>query len=339
MTSQRTATMGEFLVETQKAFPQANGGLTQVLSSIRLAAKVVHRTINKAGLVDILGDAGSENVQGEHQMKMDIYANDTFLKSFKSMGEVCGVGSEELEDFIAFDDDIHNNSKYVVLMDPLDGSSNVDVNVSVGTIFSIYRRISPLGRPVQLEDFLQPGNKQVAAGYVIYGSSTMLVFTTGNGVNGFTLDPSIGTFCLSHPLIQVPENGSIYSVNEGNYVHFPEGVKRYIKYCQELDEPSGRPYTSRYIGSLVSDLHRNLLKGGIYLYPTGTKSPKGKLRLLYECNPLAFITEQAGGRATDGYQRIMDIKPEELHQRVAYFVGSTAMVLEAESFIHSADRS
>ena len=241
MTSQRTATMGEFLVETQKAFPQANGGLTQVLSSIRLAAKVVHRTINKAGLVDILGDAGSENVQGEHQMKMDIYANDTFLKSFKSMGEVCGVGSEELEDFIAFDDDIHNNSKYVVLMDPLDGSSNVDVNVSVGTIFSIYRRISPLGRPVQLEDFLQPGNKQVAAGYVIYGSSTMLVFTTGNGVNGFTLDPSIGTFCLSHPLIQVPENGSIYSVNEGNYVHFPEGVKRYIKYCQELDEPSGRP--------------------------------------------------------------------------------------------------
>lgn len=320
MTSQRTATMGEFLVETQKAFPQANGGLTQVLSSIRLAAKVVHRTINKAGLVDILGDAGSENVQGEHQMKMDIYANDTFLKSFKSMGEVCGVGSEELEDFIAFDDDIHNNSKYVVLMDPLDGSSNVDVNVSVGTIFSIYQRVSPLGKPVQLEDFLQPGNKQVAAGYVIYGSSTMLVFTTGNGVNGFTLDPSIGTFCLSHPLIQVPENGSIYSVNEGNYVHFPEGVKRYIKYCQELDEPSGRPYTSRYIGSLVSDLHRNLLKGGIYLYPTGTKSPKGKLRLLYECNPLAFITEQAGGRATDGYQRIMDIKPEELHQRVAYFV-------------------
>ena len=339
MTSQRTATMGEFLVETQKAFPQANGGLTQVLSSIRLAAKVVHRTINKAGLVDILGDAGSENVQGEHQMRMDIYANDTFLKSFKSMGEVCGVGSEELEDFIAFDDDIHNNSKYVVLMDPLDGSSNVDVNVSVGTIFSIYQRVSPLGKPVQLEDFLQPGNKQVAAGYVIYGSSTMLVFTTGNGVNGFTLDPSIGTFCLSHPLIQVPENGSIYSVNEGNYVHFPEGVKRYIKYCQELDEPSGRPYTSRYIGSLVSDLHRNLLKGGIYLYPTGTKSPKGKLRLLYECNPLAFITEQAGGRATDGYQRIMDIKPEELHQRVAYFVGSTAMVLEAESFIHSADRS
>ncbi len=339
MISQRTATMGEFLVETQKAFPQANGGLTQVLSSIRLAAKVVHRTINKAGLVDILGDAGSENVQGEHQMKMDIYANDTFLKSFKSMGEVCGVGSEELEDFIAFDDDIHNNSKYVVLMDPLDGSSNVDVNVSVGTIFSIYQRVSPLGKPVQLEDFLQPGNKQVAAGYVIYGSSTMLVFTTGNGVNGFTLDPSIGTFCLSHPLIQVPENGSIYSVNEGNYVHFPEGVKRYIKYCQELDEPSGRPYTSRYIGSLVSDLHRNLLKGGIYLYPTGTKSPKGKLRLLYECNPLAFITEQAGGRATDGYQRIMDIKPEELHQRVAYFVGSTAMVLEAESFIHSADRS
>ena len=335
----KNQTLGEFIIENQSSFKYTSGELSRLINSIRLAAKVVNHEVNKAGLVDILGDAGSENVQGEHQMKMDIYANDTFLKSFKSMGEVCGVGSEELEDFIAFDDDIHNNSKYVVLMDPLDGSSNVDVNVSVGTIFSIYQRVSPLGKPVQLEDFLQPGNKQVAAGYVIYGSSTMLVFTTGNGVNGFTLDPSIGTFCLSHPLIQVPENGSIYSVNEGNYVHFPEGVKRYIKYCQELDEPSGRPYTSRYIGSLVSDLHRNLLKGGIYLYPTGTKSPKGKLRLLYECNPLAFITEQAGGRATDGYQRIMDIKPEELHQRVPYFVGSTAMVLEAESFIHSADRS
>ena len=332
-------TLRDFILQNQADFKHATGELSAILGDIALASKIVNREVNKAGLVDILGDAGSENVQGEHQMKMDIYANDTFLKSFKSMGEVCGVGSEELEDFIAFDDDIHNNSKYVVLMDPLDGSSNVDVNVSVGTIFSIYRRISPLGRPVQLEDFLQPGNKQVAAGYVIYGSSTMLVFTTGNGVNGFTLDPSIGTFCLSHPLIQVPENGSIYSVNEGNYVHFPEGVKRYIKYCQELDEPSGRPYTSRYIGSLVSDLHRNLLKGGIYLYPTGTKSPKGKLRLLYECNPLAFITEQAGGRATDGYQRIMDIKPEELHQRVPYFVGSTAMVLEAESFLHSGDRS
>ena len=268
-------------------------------------------------------------------MKLDVFANDTFLRTLRSMGEVCGVASEELEDFIVFDDELHNESKYVVLMDPLDGSSNVDVNVSVGTIFSIYRRITPIGSPVKLEDFLQPGHKQVAAGYVIYGSSTMLVFTTGHGVHGFTLDPSIGTFCLSHPNMRFPERGQIYSINEGNYIHFPEGVKRYLKFCQELDPPSGRPYTSRYIGSLVSDVHRNMIKGGIYIYPTGTMSPKGKLRLLYECNPLAFIVEQAGGRATDGFTRILDLQPTELHQRVPYFVGSTAMVLEAESFLRS----
>lgn len=339
MTQHRPTTMGEFLVESQESIPGATGELTQVLSSIRLASKIVHREINKAGLVDILGIAGSENVQGESQMKLDIYAHDTFVKAMRNMGEVCGVASEEEEHYIQFNDDIHAKSKYVVLMDPLDGSSNVDVNVSVGTIFSIYKRVTPVGTPVSLEDFLQPGNKQVAAGYVIYGSSTMLVFTTGQGVNGFTLDPSIGTYCLSHPNMKMPEMGKIYSINEGNYVHFPDGVKKYLKYCQELDPESGRPYTSRYIGSLVSDLHRNMLKGGIYIYPKGTLAPNGKLRLLYECNPLAFITEQAGGRATDGFRRIMDIQPEELHQRVPYFVGSTAMVLEAESFLQSEDRS
>ena len=243
------------------------------------------------------------------------------------------VRSEEEEYFVSFDDDIHHEAKYIVLMDPLDGSSNIDVNVSVGTIFSIYRRITPVGTPVTLEDFLQPGDAQVAAGYVVYGSSTMLVYSTGSGVNGFTLDPSIGVFCLSHPNMQIPETGKIYSVNEGNYVHFPEGVKQYIKYCQEYDEASGRPYTSRYIGSLVSDFHRNLIKGGVYLYPTGTMAPKGKLRLLYECNPLAFIVEQAGGTATDGKRRIMELQPSELHERVPCFIGSPKMVDTAHAFL------
>tara|TARA_B100000767_G_C19725571_1_gene519323 strand:+ start:170 stop:1180 length:1011 start_codon:yes stop_codon:yes gene_type:complete len=333
MKHHRPSTLGEFLIENQEKFPYATGELSQLLSSIRLASKVVNREINKAGLADILGLAGSENIQGENQMKLDVFANDTFIRTLKSMGEVCGVASEELDDFISFDDNIHSSSKYVVLIDPLDGSSNIDVNVSVGTIFSIYRRISKPGTPVKLEDFLQPGNAQVASGYVVYGSSTMIVFTTGHGVNGFTLDPSIGTYCLSHPNMKIPLKGNIYSINEGNYVHFPEGVKKYIKFCQTLDLKSNRPYTSRYIGSLVCDLHRNILKGGIYIYPTGTLSPNGKLRLLYECNPLAFIIEQAGGRATNGEIRILDIKPSELHQRVPYFAGSTEMVLEAESFL------
>ena len=333
MKQHRPTTLGEFLVENQEKFPYATGELSQLLSSIRLASKVVNREINKAGLADILGHAGSENIQGENQMKLDVFANDTFIRTLRSMGEVCGVASEELEDYISFDDNMHSSSKYIVLIDPLDGSSNIDVNVSVGTIFSIYRRISKPGNPADLNDFLQPGNMQVAAGYIVYGSSTMLVFTTGHGVNGFTLDPSIGTYCLSHPNMKIPEKGKIYSINEGNYVHFPSGVKKYLKFCQALDIQSDRPYTSRYIGSLVCDLHRNILKGGIYIYPTGTLSPNGKLRLLYECNPLAFIVEQAGGRATNGEQRILDIKPTELHQRVPYFAGSTAMVLEAESFL------
>lgn len=326
-------TLGEFIVEKQSDFPYATGELSALLSAIRLAAKVVNREINKAGLADILGAVGTQNVQGETQMKLDVYANEIFIKALRARGEICGVASEENDDFIVFDEDIHSKSKYVVLMDPLDGSSNIDVNVSVGTIFSIYRRVSKPGEPARLEDFLQPGNQQVAAGYIVYGSSTMLVYTTGHGVNGFTLDPSIGVFLLSHPNMQIPEMGNIYSINEGNYVHFPEGVKRYIKYCQELDPATNRPYTSRYIGSLVSDYHRNMLKGGIYIYPRGTKSPNGKLRLLYECNPLAFIAEQANGIATDGKQRIMDIQPSELHQRVPFFIGSKLMVEKAVSFL------
>jgi fructose-1,6-bisphosphatase I len=326
-------TLGEFIIENQRDFPYASGELSQLLSSLRIAAKVVNREINKAGLADIRGAAGNDNVQGEAQQKLDVFANDIFIRSLRARGEVCGVGSEEEEDFISFNDPIHNTSKYVVLIDPLDGSSNIDVNVSVGTIFSIYRRVSDPGTPVQMRDFLQSGSEQVASGYIVYGSSTMLVYTTGRGVNGFTFDPGIGSFYLSHPNLTIPRRGKIYSINEGNYVHFPEGVKKYIKFCQEFNPESDRPYSSRYIGSLVSDFHRNMLKGGIYIYPKGTTAPNGKLRLLYECNPLAFIAEQAGGKASDGYGRIMEIVPTDLHQRVPYFIGSIEMVEEAERFM------
>ncbi|GIJ94901.1 fructose-1,6-bisphosphatase class 1 [Capnocytophaga stomatis] len=326
-------TMGEFIIQNQKDFKYSTGELTRLLSSIRLASKAVNREVNKAGLVeDILGDMGEENIQGEVQKKLDVFANEIFIKALTQREVVCGIASEENEFFIPVEASENSHlSKYVVLIDPLDGSSNADVNVTVGTIFSIYRRVTPEGTPVQLEDFLQPGNRQVAAGYIVYGLSTMLVYTTGRGVNGFTLDPSIGTYYLSHPNMQFPKDGSIYSINEGNYVHFPQGVKDYIKYCQELEE--NRPYTSRYIGSLVSDFHRNMLKGGIYIYPSGTRTPQGKLRLLYECNPIAFLTEQAGGKASDGYNRIMDIQATTLHQRVPFFCGSVNMVEKAEEFM------
>ena len=329
----RHTTLGEFIIENQKDFHYAKGELSAMLSSIRLAGKMVNQEINKAGLANILGAAGGENVQGEDQQKLDVLANDLFISTLRNRGEICGIASEEMEDFVGFNQDIHHDAKYVVLIDPLDGSSNIDVNVSVGTIFSIYRRVSPIGSRVTLDDFLQPGNKQIAAGYLVYGTSTMLVYTTGNGVNGFTYDPGIGSFFLSHPRMQVSEDGKIYSINEGNYVHFPEGVKKYLKWCQELNEEDGRPLTSRYIGSLVADFHRNLLKGGIYIYPKGTKAPNGKLRLLYECNPMAFLIEQAGGKATDGYTRILDLEPEELHQRVPFFCGSKNMVEKAEEFM------
>lgn len=330
---ERHITLGEFIIRNQKDFPYAKGELSALLSSIRLAGKMVNQEINKAGLANIIGAAGGENVQGEDQQKLDVLANDMFISTLRRRGEICGLASEEMEDFVAFNDEIHQDSNYVVLIDPLDGSSNIDVNVSVGTIFSIYRRVSKPGTPVTLKDFLQPGNKQVAAGYLVYGTSTMLVYTTGNGVNAFTYDPGIGSFFLSHPNMQVSKNGRIYSINEGNYVHMPEGVKQYIKWCQELDPETKRPLTSRYIGSLVADFHRNLLKGGIYIYPKGTKAPKGKLRLLYECNPMAFLIEQAGGKASDGFTRILDIEPSELHERVPFFCGSSEMVDKAEEFL------
>ena len=399
-------TLSEFIVERQAEYPNAKGELSGILSSIRLLAKIIHRDINKAGLTNILGQSGVENIQGESQMKLDLFAHNTMKAALMAREEVAGFASEEEESFIAFDTERGRNAKYIILTDPLDGSSNIDVNVSVGTIFSIYRRVSPIGTPVTLEDFLQPGNKQVAAGYIVYGSSTMLVYTTGNGVNGFTYDPSIGTFCLSHENIdvnvsvgtifsiyrrvspigtpvtledflqpgnkqvaagyivygsstmlvyttgngvngftydpsigtfclshenmQMPKTGRIYSINEGQYLKFPQGVKKYIKYCQEEDKATHRPYASRYIGSLVADFHRNLLKGGIYIYPSATNYPNGKLRLLYEGNPIAFLAEQAGGVATDGYRRILDIEPTALHERVPLFVGSQDMVKKAQ---------
>ncbi len=333
--SHTNQTLGEFIIENQSSFKYSSGELSSLINSIRLAAKVVNHEVNKAGLVDILGTAGEVNVQGENQQKLDVYANQKFIQTLINRNIVCGIASEEEDDFIAINsqDENHQN-KYVVLIDPLDGSSNIDVNVSVGTIFSIYRRITPVGTPVTLSDFLQKGNQQVAAGYVIYGTSTMIVYTTGDGVNGFTLNPAIGTFYLSHPDMKFPENGKIYSVNEGNYIHFPQGVKNYIKYCQM--EEDDRPYTSRYIGSLVSDFHRNMIKGGIYLYPKSSQNEDGKLRLLYECNPMAFIAEQAGGKASNGFIRIMDIQPTELHQRVPFFCGSKNMVEKAEEFMRNA---
>nr|WP_314115713.1 class 1 fructose-bisphosphatase [uncultured Aggregatibacter sp.] len=327
-------TLGEFIVEKQAEYPNAKGELSGILSSIRLVAKVIHRDINKAGLTNnIIGNSGVENVQGEAQMKLDLFAHNTMKQALMSREEVAGFASEEEENFIAFDTERGRNAKYVILTDPLDGSSNIDVNVAVGTIFSIYRRISPVGTPVTLEDFMQPGNRQVAAGYIVYGSSTMLVYTTGHGVNGFTYDPSLGVFCLSHENIQIPQTGKIYSINEGQYLKFPMGVKKYLKYCQEEDKETQRPYTSRYIGSLVSDFHRNMLKGGIYIYPSATNYPNGKLRLLYEGNPMAFLAEQAGGVASDGYNRILDIQPTALHQRVPLFIGSREMVKKAEQLM------
>ena len=329
----RITSIGEFILQNQSHFPYAKGELSRLLSAIRLAAKVVNSQINKAGLVDdIMGNAGNENVQGEKQQKLDVYANRIFIDALYARKELCGIASEEEENYVAFDTQECRSAKYILLMDPLDGSSNIDVNVSIGTIFSIYHRTSPRGGLAQLEDFLQPGFKQIAAGYVIYGSSTMMVFTTGNGVNGFTYDPSIGAYYLSHPNLTMPKTGRLYSINEGNYPYFDKPVRDYIKYVKENDPATNRPYSGRYIGSLVADFHRNLIKGGIYMYPATTLAPNGKLRLLYECNPIAFIAEQAGGKASTGHQRILDIQPTSLHQRTPFIVGSEVMVDEVEAF-------
>jgi fructose-1,6-bisphosphatase I len=329
---EQATTLGEFIIEKQKDFPGSSGEFSRILSAIRLASKVVSHQINKAGLLsDILGSAGSENIQGEQQQKLDVYANDQFIKALRKREVICGITSEENDDFIS----LNETGKYIIAMDPLDGSSNIDVNVSVGTIFSIYKRVSDIGTPVTAADFLQKGTEQIAGGYVIYGSSTMLVYTTGNGVNGFTYDPGIGVFVLSHPNMTTSKDGKIYSMNEGNFYESSEGVQNYIKYAQTIDPQTNRPLTGRYIGSLVADFHRNLIKGGVYIYPSTISSPKGKLRLLYECNPMAFVIEQAGGIASDGNQRIMEIEPTELHQRAPLFIGSENMVNKALSFVEN----
>jgi fructose-1,6-bisphosphatase I len=330
----RIITLNEVIIQKQSAFPYAKGELSRLLSHIGLAAKIVGKKINKAGLVNILGDSKNVNVQGENQQKLDVFANDVFINTMRASGICVGITSEENDEMVLFDDDLSLDGKYIICMDPLDGSSNIDVNVSIGTIFSIYRRVSPRGEKATLEDFLQPGNKQVAAGYVLYGSSTMMVYSTGLGTTGFTLDSTIGEFCLSHPYMVTPKQGKIFSVNQGNFINFPQGTKEYIKYCQEKDEATNRPYSARYIGSLVADFHRNLMKGGIFMYPKTASAPTGKLRLLYECNPIAFLAEQAGGLATDGLgNRILDIQPTNIHQRVPFYTGSKDMVLKAEEFM------
>jgi fructose-1,6-bisphosphatase I len=329
--NRQVPTLDEFTIQSLRQFPHATGELSSLLRDIGLASKRVNVEVNKAGLVDILGDHGTMNVQGEEVKKLDVYANNQFMGVLQRGVSCAGIASEELDDYVAFDDPVSNQSKYVCMFDPLDGSGNIDVNISIGTIFCIYRRVSPLGTRVVREDFLQKGRTMVAAGYVIYGSSTMLVYATRRGVNGFTLDPSIGEFCLSHPDIKCPPSGKIYSVNHGHFFLYSGGVQKYIDLCQNKTRESGGPYTQRYIGSMVADVHRNLIKGGIFMYPGLRDKPNGKLRLLYECNPFAFILEVAGGRATNGDIPILDIQPVELHQRSPFFVGSREMMGELEA--------
>ena len=331
--SRKVLTLDEFTIQQLRQFPQATGELSGLLRDIGLAAKRINVEVNKAGLVDILGDVGETNVQGEDVKKLDVFANNQLTGVLHHGISCAGIGSEEIDDYVAFDDEVSKNSKYVCLFDPLDGSGNIDVNVSIGTIFSVYRRVTPKGTVASREDFLQPGRMQVAAGYIVYGSSTMLVYATRRGVNGFTLDPSIGEFCLSNPDIKCPEIGKIYSVNHGNFFQYTDGIKQYIDVCQKKTKSNGGPYTQRYIGSMVADVHRNLIKGGIFMYPSTIDKPKGKLRLLYECNPFAFIVEVAGGKATNGKERILDVKPTELHQRSALFIGSKNMMEELETYL------
>ncbi len=330
-------TLDEFTIQQLRNFPNATGELSGLLRDIGLAAKRVNVEVNKAGLADILGDAGVTNVQDEEVKKLDIFANKQFMGVLRHGISCAGIASEEMDDFVAFDDEISKKSKYVVLFDPLDGSSNIDVNISIGTIFGVYRRLTEPGSIATIDDFLQPGVRQVAAGYVIYGSNTMLVYATRRGVNGFTLDPSIGEWCLTAPDIKCPDSGNYYSVNHGNFFQYSKGVQQYITACQKKDSTNGGPYTQRYIGSMVSDFHRNLIKGGIFAYPGTTAKPGGKLRLLYECNPIAFIAEIAGAKATNGRERILDMAPESLHQRTPFFVGSRLMMEELEEYLEKYD--
>ena len=324
----QVVTLSQFIAEEQAKHPESSGNLSRIFRDIKLAAKIVNRDVRKAGLVDILGEHGTMNIQGEEVKKLDVIANDIFIDSLSQSGDICAILSEEEDDFRPVNTPAGKQGKYIIAIDPMDGSSNIDANVTIGTIFSIWKRQSPLGSEVTLDDCLQAGNEQVVAGYVVYGSSTMLVYTTGSGVNGFTLDVSIGDFCLSHPNMTTPPMGQICSINSGNYRSFSEGMQEYIDYT------NNKGYTGRYIGSFVADFHRNMVKGGIYLYPATEKSPNGKLRLLYECNPMAFLIEQAGGIATTGKIRVLDIKPTDLHQRIPLIIGSKDMVEEALRIAH-----
>lgn len=315
-------TLDRYIMHRQMAFPYASGDLSQLLRDIALAGKIIHREVNRAGLIDLTGDMGVENVQGESQQKLDMIAHIRFCRALKNGGEACAIASEEEEEIIYTG---NNNGKYVVAMDPLDGSSNIDVNVSIGTIFSIYHRITPVGTQATMEDFMQGGRKQVAAGYILYGSSTIMVYTTGHSVNGFTYDASLGEFILSHPDMRSPLDGQIYSCNDSYLDEYDAGIREFLKSCRT------RKHSARYIGSLVGDFHRNLIKGGIYLYPSTKKNPEGKLRLLYEAYPLAFLAEMAGCPAVSNHQAILDIEPVSLHQRTPLFIGAPRMVEELMS--------
>jgi fructose-1,6-bisphosphatase I len=332
-TSRKLITLDEFTIQQTREFPKATGELSGLLRDISLGCKLINKQVNKAGLVDVIGKYGATNIQGEEQMKLDVYSDEMLINVLRNSNECSGVASEENDNFVCFEDEYSVHSKYVVLFDPLDGSSNIDVNAPIGTIFAIYRRVTQLGKPCTREDFLQAGNKLMAAGYVIYGSSTMLVYATKLGVNGFTLEPSIGEFCLSHPNMRCMEQGNIYSLNQGNSCKYESGMQRFLEYCMEENAEEKRPYSHRYIGSMVADLHRTLIKGGIFIYPADKKNKNGKLRLMYECNPMAFIVEVAGGMAIDGQGRILDIQPEELHQRVPIYIGSKNMVEKAMHFL------
>lgn len=331
--SKKLMTLDEFTIQETRRFPQATGELSALLRDIGLACKIINKQVLKAGLVDILGKHGATNIQGEEVMKLDIYANETLISVLQNSNDCAGIASEENDTFVSFEDPYSANSKYVVLFDPLDGSSNIDVNAPIGTIFSIYRRVSEIGKPCTEADFLQPGNKLMAAGYVIYGSSTMMVYATKLSCNGFTLEPSIGEFCLSHGDLRCPEKGKIYSTNQGNTCKLDEGVKNYLNYCMEDNKEEGRPYSHRYIGSMVADMHRTLIKGGIFMYPADSSARNGKLRLQYECNPMAFLVAAAGGTADHGNGAILDIIPTELHQRTPIFIGSKNMVAKALEFV------
>lgn len=328
--SHRLVTLDEYIIQAQNRFPGATGELSQLLRDIGLAAKIISREVNKAGITNLLGADGSSNVHGESVRKLDLFADQQLISALDRSLITCMVISEENDGVVRLNS---QGGKYIVYLDPLDGSSNIDVNVSIGSIFSIYMRQARFDPDIDESDALQPGIRQVAAGYVLYGSSTIMVYTTGMGVSAFTLDPSLGEFILSDDEFEMPEHGTIYSINEGSYNSWGDGLKKYIKYCQKDDPENGRPYSARYIGSMVADIHRTLVKGGIFIYPSSKIYPSGKLRLMYECNPLGFIIEQAGGIATDGEERILEIKPESIHQRTPVYIGSKQNVEEVMQFI------